>query len=538
MPPSAPEGGKKKKAAAEADGVQLMPVEKLQEIADAKIAEASAVELAAQHMSTSLELKIGVAIQKQKMSVADLLRKWDASGDGEIQPIELRQVVRNHLKIKADNKEIDALFNRLDSDGGGSIDLKEMGDAMRVFQQSVATAAADEAKQMAIAKELRDQAAMISDCAKNTARVEELRVKVNGIKSGVCSGPLFDKIAMAIVGLATSTNESDAKSKVANSLDPQKAGIVEAKEFKKWAKGFINNPDGVAPDEYATCYEDLQVATGTSPLDAKMGFRKLWDRVEETIKESEAVIKEFEKLQKETKKVQKAIKEMQVADKAIAQEKEAAALKAEEERQLEAEAKKAAKAAAKAAALEAKRNHEQSFNNRVEMKRKAAAKQGQSASDKKAAEARMRKAFAVFDVDGDGSLTVDELKAVLLRGDSVLTEQDVEDLVKEFDANGNGVLEFDEVMRAVSNPMRAHSRRSPATAVSAPYPCLPRLLTAAWSNRGSFNRSSTFLTKWASTIRWRAEPHASMATRSYLSRLERWDLAGIREWGRRLEYCR
>jgi hypothetical protein len=343
---------------------------------------------------------------------------------------------------------------------------------------------------------------------------------------------------MAIVGLATSTNESDAKSKVANSLDPQKAGIVEAKEFKKWAKGFINNPDGVAPDEYATCYEDLQVATGTSPLDAKMGFRKLWDRVEETIKESEAVIKEFEKLQKETKKVQKAIKEMQLADKAIAQEKEAAALKAEEERQLEAEAKKAAKAAAKAAALEAKRNHEQSFNNRVEMKRKAAAKQGQSASDKKAAEARMRKAFAVFDVDGDGSLTVDELKAVLLRGDSVLTEQDVEDLVKEFDANGNGVLEFDEVMRAVSNPMRAHSRRSPATAVSAPYPCLPRLLTAAWSNRGSFNRSSTFLTKWASTIRWRAEPHASMATRSYLSRLERWDLAGIREWGRRLEYCR
>ena len=104
------------------------------------------------------------------------------------------------------------------------------------------------------------------------------------------------------------------------------------------------------------------------------------------------------------------------------------------------------------------------------MKRKAAAKQGQSASDKKAAEARMRKAFAVFDVDGDGSLTVDELKAVLLRGDSVLTEQDVEDLVKEFDANGNGVLEFDEVMRAVSNPMRAHLRRSPATAVSAPYP--------------------------------------------------------------------
>ena len=105
MPPSPPEGGKKKKAAAEADGVQLMPVEKLQEIADAKIAEASQVELAAQDMSTSLELKIGRAIQKQKMSVPDLIRKWDASGDGEIQPIELRQVVRNHLKIKADNKE-------------------------------------------------------------------------------------------------------------------------------------------------------------------------------------------------------------------------------------------------------------------------------------------------------------------------------------------------------------------------------------------------------------------------------------------------
>ena len=59
-------------------------------------------------------------------------------------------------------------------------------------------------------------------------------------------------------------------------------------------------------------------------------------------------------------------------------------------------------------------------------------------------EAKLRKAFAVFDRDGDGNLDADELKAVLMRGNSPFTEQDVEALIKEFDTDGNGVIDFDE----------------------------------------------------------------------------------------------
>jgi len=61
-------------------------------------------------------------------------------------------------------------------------------------------------------------------------------------------------------------------------------------------------------------------------------------------------------------------------------------------------------------------------------------------------EKRLRKSFAVFDADGDGYLTVNELRAVLLRpgGTTVLTEADVLEMIRDFDINGDGVLEFDE----------------------------------------------------------------------------------------------
>ena len=37
--------------------------------------------------------------------------------DGQIERIELRQVVRNDLKINAENKEIDQIFDEIDKDG-------------------------------------------------------------------------------------------------------------------------------------------------------------------------------------------------------------------------------------------------------------------------------------------------------------------------------------------------------------------------------------------------------------------------------------
>lgn len=55
-------------------------------------------------------------------------------------------------------------------------------------------------------------------------------------------------------------------------------------------------------------------------------------------------------------------------------------------------------------------------------------------------------AFAAFDLDGSGALGVDELRAVLSRpgGGSALSDAEIQDIIAEFDANGDGELQLEE----------------------------------------------------------------------------------------------
>jgi hypothetical protein len=59
---------------------------------------------------------------------------------------------------------------------------------------------------------------------------------------------------------------------------------------------------------------------------------------------------------------------------------------------------------------------------------------------------RIQRAFELFDTDGNGSLSIAELKAVLTRpgGGHALTDKDVAAIIAEFDANGDGELQIDE----------------------------------------------------------------------------------------------
>lgn len=43
-----------------------------------------------------------------------------------IQKIELKKFVRNKIRLAADNQEIDAFFDSIDTDRGGTIDLSEL----------------------------------------------------------------------------------------------------------------------------------------------------------------------------------------------------------------------------------------------------------------------------------------------------------------------------------------------------------------------------------------------------------------------------
>ena len=71
----------------------------------------------------------------QKLAFEDLVRLWDKNDDGVLSKIEFRQAVRTpELGVSAKNSEIDAMFKEFDTDGGGTLDLKELKPCLMALQ--------------------------------------------------------------------------------------------------------------------------------------------------------------------------------------------------------------------------------------------------------------------------------------------------------------------------------------------------------------------------------------------------------------------
>lgn len=63
---------------------------------------------------------------------------------------------------------------------------------------------------------------------------------------------------------------------------------------------------------------------------------------------------------------------------------------------------------------------------------------------------RMREAFAMFDTDGSGRLSVDEVRAILTRGPDGLSNEELQGLLQDFDAGVSHELEYEEFVVAWS----------------------------------------------------------------------------------------
>ncbi|EEA21351.1 hypothetical protein TMatcc_009247 [Talaromyces marneffei ATCC 18224] len=60
--------------------------------------------------------------------------------------------------------------------------------------------------------------------------------------------------------------------------------------------------------------------------------------------------------------------------------------------------------------------------------------------------ARFREAFAVFDKDGNGEITADELREVMRSLGQNPTESELQDIVNELDVDRTGTIDFDEFL--------------------------------------------------------------------------------------------
>jgi len=64
--------------------------------------------------------------------------------------------------------------------------------------------------------------------------------------------------------------------------------------------------------------------------------------------------------------------------------------------------------------------------------------------------AELKEAFAVFDKNGDGSITTTELGIVLRGMNKNFTDQELKKIVQAFDGNGDGTIDFAEFLKMMT----------------------------------------------------------------------------------------
>nr|XP_060632377.1 calmodulin-A-like [Anolis sagrei ordinatus] len=65
-------------------------------------------------------------------------------------------------------------------------------------------------------------------------------------------------------------------------------------------------------------------------------------------------------------------------------------------------------------------------------------------------EDEVRKAFQVFDKDGNGYVSAAELRHIMTKLGEKLTDEEVEEMIKEADVDGDGQVNYEEFVRIMS----------------------------------------------------------------------------------------
>jgi len=68
--------------------------------------------------------------------------------------------------------------------------------------------------------------------------------------------------------------------------------------------------------------------------------------------------------------------------------------------------------------------------------------------------AEFKEAFSLFDKDGDNTITTAELGTVMRSLGQQPTESELNDMINEVDANGNGTIDFEEFLEMMARKMK------------------------------------------------------------------------------------
>ena len=86
---------------------------------------ATAADTKQAQLRENLSLGAKLAAKTKGTRAADLLKKWDLKGDGVVSMSEFKQNIKT-LGIEAKEEEVEELFNKLDGDSSGSLEIGEL----------------------------------------------------------------------------------------------------------------------------------------------------------------------------------------------------------------------------------------------------------------------------------------------------------------------------------------------------------------------------------------------------------------------------
>jgi len=171
---------------------------------------------------------------RKKSNPKDLVAEWDRKHKGEISKVEFRQGVRG-LGLKADNKDIDILFDTIDTDGGGSLDLPELKDALKEMQEKEAEAMMEEARVASVRERLKQKLAMLEQTLTATAEAEEA-LEANSAQAALPLKRVALKLQAKLVAAEAEWEAKEKKEVETREREAQEKAEAHERELAKAAE--------------------------------------------------------------------------------------------------------------------------------------------------------------------------------------------------------------------------------------------------------------------------------------------------------------
>ena len=123
--------------------------------------------------------------------------QWDRNHDGDISRQEFRLHTRK-LGLEAETQSVDDLYDSLDLDGSGSLDIEEMKEALKSMQADVKTVKHNVARVEEFASSMRGVAERFRGAAADTAAVEAARRRLESIREAARDDTTAARLAAAV----------------------------------------------------------------------------------------------------------------------------------------------------------------------------------------------------------------------------------------------------------------------------------------------------------------------------------------------------